>query len=229
MNNKREPEDHEEVVGYNHLNDNDPSHEGTVSTLQFPIQQPEGLAPMKNMSPLVLPRFHGKAAEDPNEFLFKFDILCHSYDYTSSEQKLKLYPATLKDNALRWFMSLGGGTLTTWDRMKQVFIEKYQEYCNTKDKREELFKMVQRDKEKLEDFVERLLYNVQRSRQTNMGLDVLKIILLHGIREDFLDMLNLLGKGDISKESFENIIELCKRYSKGSLKNKKWDKRDRLE
>ena len=53
-----------------------------------------------------------------------------------------------------------------------------------------------------------------------MGLDVLKIILLSGIRDDFLDMLNLLGKGDISKESFKKIVELCKRYSKGSSKNK---------
>ena len=49
-----------------------------------------------------------------------------------------------------------------------------------------------------------------------MGLDVLKIILLRGIRDDFLDMLNLLGKGDISKESFEKIVELCTRYSRGS-------------
>ena len=68
--------------------------------------------------------------------------------------------------------------------------------------------MVQRDDESLEDFFERLLYNVQRAGQTNMGLYVLKIILLRGIRDDFLDMLNLLGKGDISKDSFENIIEL---------------------
>ena len=63
---------------------------------------------------------------------------------------MKISPATLKDNALHWFMSLGGGTVTTWDRMKQVFMEKYREYCNTKDKREELFKMVQRDDESLE-------------------------------------------------------------------------------
>ena len=41
-----------------------------------------------------------------------------------------------------------------------------------------------------------------------MGLDVLKIILIHRIRDDFLDMLNLLGKGDISKESFEKIVKL---------------------
>ena len=89
--------------------------------------------------------------------------------------------------------------------------------------------MVQRDDEILEDFVERLLYNVQRAGQTNMGLDVLKIIPLHGIRDDCLDMLNLLGKGDISKESFENIIELCKRYSRGSSRNNKWGKLDKLE
>ena len=84
--------------------------------------------------------------------------------------------------------------------------------------------MVQRDEESLEDFVERILYNVQRAGQTNLGLYVLKIILLHGIREDYLDMLNLLGKGDISKESFEKNVELCKRYSRGSSRNNKWDK-----
>ena len=102
-----------------------------------------------------------------------------------------------------------------------MFLEKYQEYYNTKDKREELFKMVQRDEEILEDFVERLLYNVQRDGQTNMGLDVIKIVLLHGIRDYFLYMLNLLKNGDISKESFENIVELCKRYSRGYSRNNK--------
>ena len=62
-----------------------------------------------------------------------------------------------------------------------------------------------------------------------MGLDVLKIILLRGIRDDCIDMLNLLGKGDISKESFGKIVELCKRYSRGSSQNNKWDKWDKLE
>ena len=47
--------------------------------------------------------------------------------------------------------------------MKHVFLEKYQEYYNTKDKIEELFKMVQKDEENLEYFVERLLYNVHRA------------------------------------------------------------------
>ena len=70
---------------------------------------------------------------------------------------------------------------------------------------------------------------MQRVGQTNMGLDVLKIILLRGIREYCLDMLNLLGKGDILKESFEKIVEPCKRYSRGSSKNNKRYKQDKLE
>ena len=81
--------------------------------------------------------------------------------------------------------------------------------------------MVQKEDESLEDFVERILYNVQRVGHTNMGLDVLKIILLRGIRDDFLYMLNMLGKGDISKDPFKKIVELCKMYFRGSSRNNK--------
>ena len=87
--------------------------------------------------------------------------------------------------------------------------------------------MVQKDKERLEYFVERIMYNVQRAGQSNMGLDVIKIILLCGIREDYLGMLKMLGKGDISKESFEDIVELCRRYSRGSSRTNKPEKLER--
>lgn len=54
----------------------------------------------------------------------------------------------------------------------------------------------------------------------DVGDDILKIILLQGIRDDCLDMLNLLGKGDISKEKFQDIVELCRRCSGGSSKTR---------
>ena len=77
----------------------------------------------------------------------------------------------------------------------------------------------------MEDFAERLMYDVHREGQVDMGKDVLKMILLHGIREDCLDMLNLLGKGNISKESFEEIVDLYRRYSRGSYRTNNSDKR----
>ena len=42
------------------------------------------------------------------------------------------------------------------------------------------------------------------------------MIFLRGIREDCLDMLNLLRKGDVSKEYFHHTMDLCQRYSKES-------------
>ena len=76
--------------------------------------------------------------------------------------------------------------------------------------------MVQKYEEILEDFVERLLYNVQRVGQTTIGRDFLKLILLQGIRDNYMDMINLLGKGYISKESFYHIVYLFLRYCRGS-------------
>jgi hypothetical protein len=106
---------HEEQTGpEGEVND-----EKSFSTLGFPIGDlPRGVAPMKNIPLSSLPNFHGLSSEDPDEFLFEFDILCRSYDYISNAKKLKLFPATLKGNALRWFMSLGGHVITTWDQMK---------------------------------------------------------------------------------------------------------------
>jgi hypothetical protein len=76
--------------------------------------------------------------------------------------------------------------------------------------------MMQKEDENLEDFIERLQYNPQRSSHPNVSKDILKNILLKGVRDDSLDMLNMLGKGDISKESYDEIVNLCKICSRGA-------------
>ena len=73
--------------------------------------------------------------------LFEFDVLCIGYDYTCEPQKLNLFPSTFKGAALQWFMGLGGGTINSWDEMKQAFLRKYQDYCRTRDLKDEIFKM----------------------------------------------------------------------------------------
>jgi len=62
---------------------------------------------MKNIPLASLPLFLGMSSEDPDTFLFQFDILYRSYNYDDDACKLKLSTSTLKDFALRWFMSLG--------------------------------------------------------------------------------------------------------------------------
>ena len=128
------------------------------SNFLFPIVDPDTVVQMKNIPPSALPHFHGKVHEDPDSFLFEFDILCRSYDYSTDAQKLRLFPVTLKDSALRWFMGLGGNTINSWDQMKRVFLSKYQEYCKTRDMQDEIFTIIQDDDETLEDYLERFMY-----------------------------------------------------------------------
>ena len=54
---------------------------------------------MKNIPPSILPNFHGLASEDPDAFLFEFDVLCISYDYYTNAHKLKLFLTNLKGEA----------------------------------------------------------------------------------------------------------------------------------
>lgn len=71
-----------------------------TSTLQYPIVDTVVNAPMKAIPLQYIPTFHGPASEDPDTFLFEFDVLCQGYDYTTDPQKLKLFPSTLKGVAL---------------------------------------------------------------------------------------------------------------------------------
>jgi len=67
----------------------------------FPILETNGEAKMKDISPASLPHFHGLSSEDPDTLMLEFVIVCRTYEYTYDEQKLKLFPSTLKDVALR--------------------------------------------------------------------------------------------------------------------------------
>ena len=103
--------------------------ENYEQTFGFPILDLAQNTNMKNINPSILPTFHGMSTEDLDAFLFKFDILCRSYNYINDAHILKLFPTTLKDAALRWFMRLGEYTIRSWEHMKSSFIKKYKDYC----------------------------------------------------------------------------------------------------
>jgi hypothetical protein len=84
--------------------------------------------------------------------------------------------------------------------------------------KEDIFKMSQSEDESLEEYLETFLYNVQKTKQTNLPLDVIHTIFLKGILDKNLDSLNLMGAGDISHFPFPKIAELCKKYSRGKAK-----------
>ena len=117
--------------------------------LGFPIQDIDVSVHMMNIPPYFLPKFHGLRSKDPKKFLFEFEIICRSYDYLLNTKKLRYFLATLKDRALKWFMSLGTNSIRSWNDMQKIFLEKYKYH----DLKEEIFRMNQREDESLEDLI----------------------------------------------------------------------------
>jgi len=66
---------------FNQMAQNQPNTQ--TSTLQYPIVDTAANAPMKEIPLQHIPTFHGLTLEDPDAFLFEFDVLCKGYDYTT--------------------------------------------------------------------------------------------------------------------------------------------------
>jgi hypothetical protein len=192
--------------------------EEMVEVFEFPIQETNGETKMKNINPSSLPHFHGLVSEDPDTFLFEFAVICKTYDYTTDEQNIKLFPSTLKDSTLRWFMSLEGNNITSWDQMKNTFSEKYRDYCRARDTRDEIFRMTQGPDESLEDFEEIFQLSYKRAHNCTLDEDSLKLVLLRGVREDLMETLNLLSNGDIYQMDYDDIKQIFKNHSRSSRK-----------
>ena len=78
--------------------------------------------------------------------------------------------------------------------------------------------MVARPSETLEEYVEQFQYNLQWSSYATLPLpdNVLKTTLIKGMKEQWVETLNIMGKGDIYQEENVDIIKLCISYSRGS-------------
>ena len=78
--------------------------------------------------------------------------------------------------------------------------------------------MTQKEDEILEDLIERFMYNVKREKLHHLGSDTLKTLLLRTIRDDWIDLLDLMSRGDVYQLSFEEICETCKHILRGREK-----------
>ena len=75
----------------------------------------------------LLPTFQGFAGEDPNKHLKEFHVVCSSMKPTRIFEKqvtLRAFLFSLADSAKEWLYYLPSSTITTWNEMKKLFLEK---------------------------------------------------------------------------------------------------------
>jgi hypothetical protein len=191
------------------------------TTFGFPNLDTTKNVNMKNIPLFALPTFYGKSSEDPDTFLFKFDILCRSYKYLQDSPKIKISPATLKDSALRWFMGLGESIIRSWEDMKAIFLKKYQYCCKSKDSHNDIFKIQWLEDDSLKDYMEQFAYTSHKSKYDDLPDDAVMTLFLKSILEEYLETLNMMASSDISHKPFTEICEMCRNYSRSRAKTGK--------
>jgi hypothetical protein len=99
---------------------------------------------------------------------------------------------------------LGENKILSWDQMKDTFLQKYQDYCKDNAKND-IFKMQQTKDESPEDYLERFLYNYQKSKLFTTDPTVVRTVFLKGIRDDCIEVLNLLSSGDVHQNFLQRL------------------------
>jgi len=89
--------------------------------------------------------------------------------------------------------------------------------------------MNQREYESLQDLIERFMYKVKRGKLHHLGSNTLKTLLLRIIRDEWIDLLNLMSRGDVYQLSFEEICERCEHISRGKARVGKSTSRSRSQ
>ncbi|XP_068636081.1 uncharacterized protein [Aristolochia californica] len=96
--------------------------------IMFPTLDATSTFELKSGLIHLLPTFHGLAGEDPHKHLKEFHVVCTSMipmEITEEQIKLRAFPFSLKDSAKDWLYYLPFGSITTWNEMKRLFLEKY--------------------------------------------------------------------------------------------------------
>ena len=106
----------------------------------------------------LLPSFHGFSGEDPHKHLKEFHVVCSSFrpqGVTEDHIKLMAFPFSLKDKAKDWLYYLPEGSITSWDGMRRMFLEKYFPASRAANIRKEICGIRQGSGESLYEYWER--------------------------------------------------------------------------
>ncbi|CAN6557463.1 unnamed protein product [Malus baccata var. baccata] len=98
--------------------------------IQYPAAAQGKTAEFELKSSLLhhIPKYHGLSMESPNKHLKEFEVVCSSMTPINVDWNIlmmKAFPFSLLEKAKDWLYELAPGTVTSWDSMKGVFLEKF--------------------------------------------------------------------------------------------------------
>ncbi|KAH7447332.1 hypothetical protein KP509_01G101700 [Ceratopteris richardii] len=70
-------------------------------------------------------KFSGAWDEDPNSFIQLFEVTCEANEVVDQDQRLRIFPAILRDEAANWYGNLTPQECGTYQMLKEAFLAKF--------------------------------------------------------------------------------------------------------
>ncbi|KAK9076094.1 hypothetical protein SSX86_004427 [Deinandra increscens subsp. villosa] len=106
----------------------------------------------------LLPIFRGLENEDPHKFLKEFHVVCSGmkpHNVTEDQIKLRAFPFAIQDSAKEWLYYLPPGSVTTWNDLAKLFLDKYFPEVKASILRKEIIGIKQAKREALHTYWDR--------------------------------------------------------------------------
>ncbi|KAG8498114.1 hypothetical protein CXB51_006644 [Gossypium anomalum] len=124
------------------------------------INYPAGGTPFELKSGLIhlLPTFRGLKNENPHTHLREFHMVCSSMKpqgVPEDEIKLRAFPFSLVDTAKEWLFYLPPSSITTWDDLSRVYLDRFFPASRAAKLRRDIVGIRQMESESIYDYWER--------------------------------------------------------------------------
>ncbi|XP_069109653.1 uncharacterized protein [Argopecten irradians] len=122
--------------------------------------------------------FAGEATEDAKLWLERFKLFAIAKGFNANKAKASL-PLLLKDNALRWYLSLPPYVKDSYEDLKTEFLTRYGPDESTKWKRTVDLYQLKQTKETAEDYITKV---TNLAAEVDLPEEQLKAIVLNGLK-----------------------------------------------
>nr|XP_027071719.1 uncharacterized protein LOC113696515 [Coffea arabica] len=167
----------------------------------------------------LLPSFHGLPGEEPYKHLQEFDVVCNSMKpsgITEEQIKMKAFPFSLKDSAKDWLYYLSPGSITTWDQLKKIFLDKYFPASRASSLRKEICGIKQRPGESLYEYWERFNFLLHKCPQHQISEQLLIQYFYEGLLFGDRSIIDAASGGALVNKTPQEARELIERMAENS-------------
>ena len=91
-----------------------------------PVSHDSAWETIPNKLPSDIPKFKGKAREDPSEHVTTFHLWCSSNSLHKDSIHLRLFQCTLTGPAVKWYIELPRGAFVLFDDLAMNFLNHFQ-------------------------------------------------------------------------------------------------------